>query len=74
MIDASRTTVSVRNTETSKVVSVRTLDRGIVDRVIWQETDSHVYVCTETSYRMLCRGLDAPAPIGFPWSDVVRCG
>ena len=51
-------------------VIAKTFGGGEVERLVWQDGENTVYLCSGRQYEALNRGWDAPMPIGFPKQDV----
>ena len=51
---------------------VKALAHGghVIDRIVWEESDDLVYLCTQQCYDQLCVGDMSRRPVGFPREDV----
>ncbi len=75
MTSVQNTTAHRKNTELHRGVKVRVRLYGgeIVERLVWNDLDDFVFVCTNRNYELLRTGRNAPSPIGFPRGDILDC-
>lgn len=53
-----------------QTVKVRLVCGDLVERVVWDDRNEYVFLCSARCYSLLLAGSDAPSPIGFPRSDI----
>ncbi len=53
-----------------KVVKATAHGGRVIERIVWEETDDLVYLCSQRCYDQLCTGDASIRPVGFPRGDV----
>jgi ribosomal protein S19E (S16A) len=67
----ANTTINYGSTE-NRGKSVKAVAHGgkIIDRLVWEELQDVVYLCTQRCFDQLSAGDESIRPIGFPRGDI----
>lgn len=71
MSSENTTTRMFRTDRRGASVKVRLYGGAIVERVVWDEEDGVVYLCSRDCYTRKLAGDPEARPIGFPSGDVM---
>lgn len=71
MISKNTTQTDVSHRDRGASVKVRLYGGEIVERVVWDEEDGVVYLCSRDCYARKLAGDPEARPIGFPAEDVL---
>ena len=68
----ANTTPNLPNEENrGKAVNAVTYGGQVIERIVWDEADDLVYLCSQRCYYQLCDGDMSIRPVGFPRASVM---
>lgn len=67
---ADTTLISTGAGNRGKTVKAVAYGGRVITRIVWEEANDLVYLCSQRCYDQLCTGDMSIRPVGFPRNDV----